>query len=286
MCKSRAEGGQRCYSHARKALDAAYAARDALAPRRLLHALGNTEALPGHVDSAIEGRILRAQIDLASTARGRAEFRTQADRAATRGDHVTADRIRSIIERGELLQERNAALCDLNRNGRRTGGVRLPTTSRMALTPAQIREHLAMSLKQEQAEGACRDLEATLGRLGRSTNHRSRVGDRRTDTLTWLMVQADETETRRGEYNRRAQRWAVIGEATRRLDGIAQTPGIDASTVWQRFIAEMRHIRDHPPDNIAFADYWRGQCNFVLRVCGEIAHEHTRPRNNGPQVSV
>lgn len=281
MCKSRAEGGQRCYSHARKTLDAAYAARDALEPRRLLQALGDSQALPGHVVSAVEGRILRAQIDLASTVRGREGFREQADRASARGDHEAAVRLRSVIERGEILQERNAALANLNRSDRWSSVVRPTATSRMDLTGEQVRDHLAMPLTSEQADGACGDLEATLGQLSRSAAHRSRVGDNRTDAITHLMLQAGDADAH-GEYNRRAQQWSGFGRAHRRLQDIAATPGIDTRATWRRFIAETRHVRDNPPDTVAFVDFWRRECNFVLRVCGEIAHEHTRPRNNGP----
>lgn len=267
MCKSKADGGQRCYAHARKALDAAYAAYEALAPERTLAALGATQALSGWAEAAVEGRILRAQLELASTERGREEFRTQADAARRRGEDDVADRLEGIIERGALLAERNAALAAALRTPVRREPSR---RSGMTLSAEEIREFLSMSLTEEQAAGVCRDLTETLAKLTRSATHRRRMTPRSRKATTGLL---DLDEVRR-DGARLAFQWAAFDDAEQRWSEIQSTGTKSATKALKAFVRQTRQARDTPPTGFPFKDDYRRDNNFVLRVCGEIVAAH------------
>ena len=270
MCKSPAEGGQRCYSHARKALDAALAAKERVAPLDVLRALGAPDPLPPYTRRALDGRILRAQLDLASTPRGREELLATATAARVRHDEPTAERIEQLVERGLILQERNTALKTLNHRDK--WGYKAPqkATGSLTLSAQQIREYLARGLTPEQAAGACRDLTATLRTLNKASGQRSRITT--SDPTTGLL---DEDETA-SETARLAHERAALSRAEYRWRTITSDPDIDDTTAWREFIDQTRHARDHIPNNIAFTDNYRRDNNFILRVCGEIAYEHTR----------
>lgn len=273
MCKSRAEGGQRCYSHARKALDAALAERKRIEPLTLLRALGAQDAISHRTEAAIEGRIIRAQLDLASTPQGRAEYQAQAEMAHVHGDNETAARLTQLVERGQLLQERNAALSNVHRNDRWHNSAPRRGAHQMELTPDQVRENIAKVLTPDQAAGACRDLAATLLKFQRSITHRKKVGHRKDDHITQLLSGTPEGKS---EHHRLHHQWIAFLEAEQRLLTITSTPGMEDSTAWREFITQTRHARDHPHDNVAFAADYRRDSNYILRVCAEIAHQQTR----------
>lgn len=269
MCKSKADGGQRCYAHARKALDAAYAAYEALAPERTLAALGATQALSGWAEAAVEGRILRAQLELASTERGREEFRTQADAARRRGEDDVADRLEGIIERGALLAERNAALAAALRTPVRREPSR---RSSMTLSADEIRKLLSMSLTEEQAVGVCRDLTETLAKLTRSATHRRRMTPRSRKATTGLL-DADDVHR---DGARLAFQWAAFDHAEQRWSEIQSAGSKSATKALKAFVKQTRQARDTPPTGFPFKADYRRDNNFVLRVCGEIVAAHTR----------
>lgn len=104
MCRSAAEGGQRCSHHARKVVARAQRVHE---EARRAH-----EANPSRETSEATGKayddLIVAQEDLASTRTGLAEARAAAeDRAASAYSRLHAE---SLVEVGEFLSRRNAAL--------------------------------------------------------------------------------------------------------------------------------------------------------------------------------
>lgn len=175
MCKSRADGGQRCYSHARQALDAALsAARERRDPLKTLQALGAHDArLTYNADLAIDGRILRTQRDLASTPKGPDEFQAQADQARADGDYQTFARLVELIDHGKMTEERNTALAHVARTEQASTQRSMEPAQSLRLTPAQIREALDAPLTPDQVTRACDDLGPTLKALHASVSARS-----------------------------------------------------------------------------------------------------------------
>lgn len=113
MCQSKANGGQRCYGHARKRLDTAISARDEAAKERDArldeHGPAYFENEQWTGEWAVADQDYRdAQITLASTARGAQELRAQADSL----DPASAERatIEWCLKRGAQVRERNAAV--------------------------------------------------------------------------------------------------------------------------------------------------------------------------------
>ena len=271
MCRSSAEGGQRCYSHARKALDAALAAKERVEPLEVLRALGASDPLPPYTRRALDGRILRAQLDLASTPRGREELLAKATAARVRHDEPTAERIEQLVERGQILQDRNTALKNLAPR-RDSWGYLTPrrTTGSLSLSAEQVREHLAQPLTPDQSAGASRDLTNALRTLCNASGQKSRVTG--SDPTNGLLGEEElVNETARSAFER-----AGLHDAHRRWQNLQADPYVDNPTAWREFITQTRHARDNIPDRIAFTDNYRRDSNFILRVCGEIAHEHTR----------
>lgn len=113
MCRSKAEGGQRCYAHAVQTLAAAdtrYA--------QVLEEFGPDSATPrpGRVGEA--ARKLRGrQVELASTRRGYDEIRAAAAAARQRGDLPLADYYDRLAEEGRQMRARNAAVGRSGGNG-------------------------------------------------------------------------------------------------------------------------------------------------------------------------
>lgn len=114
MCQSKANGGQRCYSHTSARLDTA--TRDLHAAHNLREQRLDSEGRVGwarHPEWEDEYRAAEqdyrdARIEVASTRRGERELRTQAA-TYTDGDPRQAALLEDI-NRGVMLRERNAAI--------------------------------------------------------------------------------------------------------------------------------------------------------------------------------
>ena len=102
MCRSKAEGGQRCYTHAKQRLKAAQTRLDAAMNEASEHRDDLTH--PSHTKVADLARtVTDRRIECASTAKGRDELRN----LANRGPRDQRQRISAIIERGEALEASN-----------------------------------------------------------------------------------------------------------------------------------------------------------------------------------
>ncbi|MDN5758424.1 MAG: hypothetical protein L0H59_07805 [Tomitella sp.] len=97
MCKSRAQGGQRCFASAEKRL--------ASADDTYMRAAAGPDAAALH--TAIRRRDL-ALVDSASTVKGAENLAARADMARIAGDTIGADRLRMILTRGAARRERSA----------------------------------------------------------------------------------------------------------------------------------------------------------------------------------
>jgi hypothetical protein len=100
MCRSQAQGGQRCYSHAWKEYQRASAA-SAAATRR-------AGGLGLNLDPAIEHRVHTALVSLASTPKGADWVRHR--QATSRFPTVEQPYYESVLRQGDLIAERNKAL--------------------------------------------------------------------------------------------------------------------------------------------------------------------------------
>ena len=117
MCQSKAEGGQRCYGHARTALTTAEArhqkATAALAAATARNATTPTALtrLRTRADSATE-RLHTRLAEYASTWQGEQDLRTEIADAETRGnpDPHRAATVHDAITKGKAIAERNAAV--------------------------------------------------------------------------------------------------------------------------------------------------------------------------------
>lgn len=130
MCKARSEGGQRCFGHARDAFVKASAAVDRLRDRGAMIA----ETV------AAEGQLHRAEVDLASTAKGRAFLIESAVEDRTYGP----DRLLNSVEQGLVLADmhaKNAAL------GSQTDQERAAATARVANRAHSIAASLKRTAK-------------------------------------------------------------------------------------------------------------------------------------------
>lgn len=106
MCRSQADGGQRCYAHAAPRFAAARAALDEVT--------ATAASSPGPVarrrqDDA-EQAYLAAGITLASTPQGHQEILDLAQDALTRGDHDRAGMLLHMADAGAQRREVNAAV--------------------------------------------------------------------------------------------------------------------------------------------------------------------------------
>jgi hypothetical protein len=88
---------------------------------------------------------------------------------------------------------------------------------------------------------------------------------------------------KRIDFHHQIQREAIIKNAEQLWRSTARscsieyaTPDASGPAAWAQFIDTMRDVRDNPPTDVALPNQWRRDCNFVLRVCGEIAHLQTR----------
>lgn len=97
MCQSKAEGGQRCYGHARPRLDAAQA----------------TYARTG--DPADLDYLIEVQADLASTPKGEQEIREQINAATAAGNHTQAAVLTHVLQRGQMMAQVNREVARLYR---------------------------------------------------------------------------------------------------------------------------------------------------------------------------
>ena len=125
MCKSRMEGGQRCASHARKALDTATAAmndaNNALVDARLNNADPATvDRLTKAAVAAVEAQD-RAEVEFASTPTGRRFFTDKIAQNHTNPIRHSVAARRSVgewhttIAKGDLLREQNKAAASAGR---------------------------------------------------------------------------------------------------------------------------------------------------------------------------
>lgn len=97
MCQSKAEGGQRCYGHARPRLDAAQATYDRT---------GSPEDLD---------YLIGVQAELASTRQGETEIRDQITAATAAGRHDQAAILTHVLQRGQMMAQVNREIARLYR---------------------------------------------------------------------------------------------------------------------------------------------------------------------------
>lgn len=134
MCRSKSEGGQRCYGHASEKLLLARSALD-------------RASTPQEQDRVLQ-KVLQAQIELASTPRGAAEF--QEAIAASADGSFERRMLERIVERGAELRERNQAVFDAVR-------------SRSASLPTEARNAESERLAQVIPIGSAPSLRTTPG---------------------------------------------------------------------------------------------------------------------------
>lgn len=113
MCYSQAEGGQRCYGHARKSYDnAVWRQNNAASFARDAQGTPDHEHRRGQLVRAMED-VLIAEEQLASTPQGRQELVSRAETLAESprpADRARADSIRRSVQIGDERRERNAAI--------------------------------------------------------------------------------------------------------------------------------------------------------------------------------
>lgn len=107
MCKSKAQGGQRCFGHANKRFDKAMGA-----VAKALRAASRDGATDKDAATLREAQVARdeAAIHLASTAQGQDRIRALADAAREAGQDGAAGMYESFARQGQALRDQNAAV--------------------------------------------------------------------------------------------------------------------------------------------------------------------------------
>lgn len=256
MCNSKADGGQRCAAHARASMAAALDARDRI---EALIAVGKQ---PYDAYMAAQGRVLCAEIAYASTDEGVDHFRA-AWRAALRGsDMAHIEHLESVLARGAYLRERNQQYKDAGRNR--------PAPKRakheLTLTPDEIREGLARALTETEAEEAWDSLTATMVKFENSFRTHWNNQNDHPDPIHQTLDAPDKRLDRR----RHSESREAIRDAATRVWTLRRRRDMSAVDRWETFKAQTRAGRDNVPDAVVFADLYKRDSNFLLRVCGTI----------------
>lgn len=129
MCKSLAEGGQRCASHTRTKMVKAAAAVEAAAAARDVDALGSAQA-----------QWEEAAVEYASTNEGHDHLAAQAQAALAAGDYDTHALLNTVVQRGEAMRAANretaALLAAVRLSQTEPDPAALPALSDRAVAPA------------------------------------------------------------------------------------------------------------------------------------------------------
>lgn len=187
MCKSLSEGGQRCYAHAKKALEKAQADH---AARR---------------SSFTFEAVTKAEVDVASTPTGRAEYEALAEAARAAGDANTVQRLELLIREGDTRRERNN---EVARAVARESAQQGPSYDPAGQPPDDIDTHLAEFLGQKSSVE--HEISTLAARRHMTSTQATRLGglEARRAHLKAQLDRIDEEWRARGGWERA---WVVPG---------------------------------------------------------------------------